>query len=82
MSTLLTILLIAIGSALGGVGRYWLSSLMNGSAGSPWGAFSVDVLGSLVIGVLFGTRRSRISVNTAPSVSRSRPGRGWKMEVK
>ena len=50
----MTALLVAIGSALGGVSRYWLSSLMNGSAGFPWGTFSVNVLGSLAIGVLSG----------------------------
>ena len=50
----MTALLVAIGSALGGVSRYWLSSLMNSYAGFPWGTFSVNVLGSLAIGVLSG----------------------------
>ena len=50
----MTALLVAIGSALGGVSRYWLSSLMNSSVGFPWGTFSVNVLGSLAIGILSG----------------------------
>ena len=50
----MTILLVALGSALGGVSRYWLSSLMNGSASFPLGTFSVNVLGSLTIGILSG----------------------------
>ena len=53
----MTILLVAIGSALGGVSRYWLSFLLSGALGDralPWGSFSVNVLGSLAIGVLSG----------------------------
>jgi CrcB protein len=50
-----TYLAIAIGGALGAVGRYWLSTLTetyNGS-GFPMGTFVVNVLGSFVIGVCF-----------------------------
>jgi fluoride exporter len=43
---------IAIGSALGGVGRYWLSGVIARLMGEtfPWGTLIVNVSGSLVIG--------------------------------
>jgi CrcB protein len=48
----LTYLWIAIGSALGGVGRYACSSLIARSFGEsfPWGTLLVNVSGSFVIG--------------------------------
>ncbi|MEX0815151.1 MAG: fluoride efflux transporter CrcB [Dongiaceae bacterium] len=43
---------VAIGSALGGVGRYWCSGLVARHFGEtfPWGTIAVNVLGSFVIG--------------------------------
>jgi len=43
---------IALGSALGGVGRYWLSGVIARSIGElfPWGTLIVNVSGSFVIG--------------------------------
>src|SRR5262245_31937783 len=43
---------IAIGSALGGVGRFWLSGLVAHGFGDtfPWGTLIVNVSGSLAIG--------------------------------
>src|SRR5581483_666476 len=43
---------IALGSALGGMLRYWLSGLVAGSIGEifPWGTLLVNISGSLVIG--------------------------------
>jgi CrcB protein len=45
---------IALGSALGGVGRYWLSGAVAARWGEafPLGTLVVNVSGSLVIGVL------------------------------
>ena len=45
---------IALGSALGGVGRYWASNLITERASKtfPWGTLLVNVTGSLVIGLL------------------------------
>src|SRR3954454_7971613 len=43
---------VAIGSALGGVARYWCSGLVARLAGEtfPWGTIRVNILGSFVIG--------------------------------
>lgn len=45
---------IAIGGAVGSVGRYWLNGIASAKFGEtfPWGTLLVNVLGSLVIGVL------------------------------
>jgi CrcB protein len=47
-------ILIALGSALGGVARYWLSGFVAGRVGEtfPWGTLVVNVVGSAIIGVL------------------------------
>lgn len=47
---------IAVGSALGGIGRYWCSGLSARLLGEtfPWGTLLINVLGSFVIG-FFGT---------------------------
>jgi CrcB protein len=49
-------LLVAVGSALGGVLRFWLSGLVAGWVGQtfPWGTLLVNVVGSFAI-VLFAT---------------------------
>jgi CrcB protein len=57
MWTQLTVSLwIALGSALGGVLRYWCSGLVARPVGEtfPWGTIVVNVVGSLLIG-LFAT---------------------------
>jgi fluoride exporter len=43
---------IAIGSALGGVARYWCSGITARLIGEtfPWGTFLVNVVGSFIIG--------------------------------
>jgi fluoride exporter len=47
---------IAVGSAFGGVLRYWCSGLVARWVGEtfPWGTIAVNVVGSLLIG-LFAT---------------------------
>ena len=49
-------LLVAIGSAIGGVSRFWLSGAISRSFGEsfPWGTVIVNISGCLVIG-LFAT---------------------------
>src|SRR5579859_4636619 len=53
---LLLYLWIAVGSALGGVARFWLSGFVADRIGQtfPWGTIIVNVTGSFVIG-FFGT---------------------------
>ena len=48
----MTYLLVAIGSALGGTLRYWLSGLIANWFGQsfPWGTLFINVSGSIVIG--------------------------------
>ncbi len=49
------LLLVGAGSCLGGVGRYLISLLMRSSSGAfPWGTFTVNIVGSLLIGLLWG----------------------------
>jgi CrcB protein len=52
----MTYLWVAIGSALGGMTRYWLSGAVAANVGEtfPWGTIIVNVTGSFVIG-FFGT---------------------------
>ncbi len=47
---------IAVGSALGGMARYWLSGVAARLVGEtfPWGTLLINVIGSFVIG-FFGT---------------------------
>lgn len=47
-----TYLWIALGSALGGVGRYWCTTLAARllDGGFPWGTLLINVAGSMVIG--------------------------------
>lgn len=46
------ILFVALGGAVGAVGRYLISRLAESSF--PWGTLAVNVLGSLLIGLLIG----------------------------
>lgn len=47
-------LLVALGSAIGGVARYWCSGFVAQRVGEvfPWGTLAVNVIGSFLIGVL------------------------------
>jgi len=47
-----TYLWVAIGSALGGMARFWLAGAMAAWVGArfPWGTLLINVLGSFVIG--------------------------------
>ena len=46
---------IAIGSALGGVARYWFSGVVARLIGEtfPWGTLFINILGSFIIGFVF-----------------------------
>lgn len=47
---------IAVGSAVGGVARYWCSGITAGLLGEtfPWGTLLINIVGSFIIG-FFGT---------------------------
>lgn len=49
----MTVIWVALGSALGGAGRYWISGLLARSIGEtfPWGTLAVNVAGSFIIGL-------------------------------
>ncbi len=51
---MMTYLWIALGSALGGIARFWCSSTIDRMIGEtfPWGTFMVNVTGSFIIGLL------------------------------
>ena len=48
------ILLVAIGSGLGGVLRYLVPCWMGAAKGFPWATLTVNVVGSRLIGILSG----------------------------
>ena len=48
------ILLVAVGSGLGGVLRYLVPCWIGASKGFPWATLTVNVVGSLLIGLLSG----------------------------
>jgi CrcB protein len=51
---MLAYLWVAIGGALGSVGRYWLDGLISAEFGKafPWGTLTVNVTGSFLIGII------------------------------
>ena len=62
------IVIVVIGSGIGGICRYLISLAMNHAGnGFPWGTFAVNVAGCLLIGILWGvTNRFQ---NVSPSLS-------------
>lgn len=48
-----TVLWVALGGAIGSVGRYFISTGLNGRS-HPWGTVLVNVAGSLALGFLIG----------------------------
>ena len=62
------IILVGIGSGIGGVCRYLISLLMPFANNSfPWGTFTANIIGCLLIGLLWGvTSRSQ---NLSPAFS-------------
>ena len=48
-------LYVALGSAFGGMARYWLTQMGNVWWGVfPWGTLVINILGSALIGLVFG----------------------------
>jgi len=46
---------VAVGGAAGALGRYWMTMAVTALAGNrfPWGTLSVNVLGALLMGILY-----------------------------
>ncbi len=62
------IIIVGIGSGIGGICRYLISLFMTQAHnGFPWGTFAVNVAGCLLIGILWGLT-SRFQ-NISPSFS-------------
>ena len=61
MQMIKDIVLVGIGSCIGGICRYLISLFIGHSQnGFPWGTFLVNILGCLLIGILWGvTSRSQ-----------------------
>lgn len=65
-------LLIAAGSALGGMARYWCSGLVTEAIGGPfpWGTLAVNVVGSFVIGAFAAATMAEGRWLVSPNVQR------------
>lgn len=59
---MLRLFYIGAGGAVGAVMRYWLSGIIQRvfNGGFPWGTLSVNLIGSLIIGFLWGMFESVI----------------------
>ncbi len=59
------LLLIGAGGALGAIGRYWMSTLVYQLAGRgfPWGTLAVNLLGSLLMGIVYVLMVERLASN-------------------
>jgi fluoride exporter len=62
-----TLLLIGLGSFIGGIGRFALGRYVQSTTHSllPWGTFTVNVLGCLLIGILFGVSLKSDALTTS-----------------
>ena len=52
----MAIIYVALGSAFGGVARYFVSKIITAQAAGmfPWGTFVVNVVGCFIIGLVYG----------------------------
>ncbi len=62
-----SVLIVAAGSALGGVCRFLLSRLVQTAAAGifPWGTLTVNILGSLLIGLIYGLAARHTTLSPA-----------------
>lgn len=62
-----TVLLVAVGGALGSVSRYAMSAWVHRHTGLafPYGTFAVNVLGCLVFGVIASLANERLAIGPA-----------------
>lgn len=63
------LVLVGIGSGIGGMCRYLISLLMGSTSnGFPWGTFTVNIAGCLLIGLLWGMTSRFSSLSPALSL--------------
>lgn len=48
------LLLVGLGGGLGSIARYLVSRAMAASTGVPWATFTVNITGSLILGIVVG----------------------------
>ncbi len=60
---------VAVGGALGSVGRFWLASLIaeRYGTGFPWGTLVINVSGSLVIGLFAALNETEGHMGASPT---------------
>jgi CrcB protein len=61
---------VAVGGAIGSVGRFWLTIVMTALTGPrfPWGTLLINVLGSMVIGLVAGLTLTPARVGMHPDI--------------
>ena len=61
---------VAVGGAIGSVGRFWLTNVMTALTGPrfPWGTLLINVVGSFVIGLVAGITLTPARVGIHPDV--------------
>lgn len=61
---------VAVGGAIGSVARFWLTGAMTALTGPrfPWGTLLINVLGSLVIGLVAGLTLTPARVAMHPDI--------------
>jgi CrcB protein len=61
---------VALGGAIGSVGRFWLTAAMEALTGPrfPWGTLLINVLGSLMIGLVAGITLTPARIAVHPDI--------------
>ena len=61
---------VAVGGALGSLGRFWLTGVMAALTGPsfPWGTMLINVLGSFVIGLVAGITLTQARIAVHPDI--------------
>jgi CrcB protein len=61
---------VAVGGAIGSMGRFWLASAMTALTGArfPWGTLLINILGSFVIGLVGGITLTAEGVTVHPTM--------------
>ena len=69
------IILVAAGGALGAVARYLVGGLLKTASGFPWATMSVNIFGSLFMGLLIGWLSRQSAGSSSPGAARTSFGR-------